>query len=207
RLKNAFLSSLKVEKKQILEININKADALEAFRTLRGAFVFSVEEVSPIEPQIRLDKKDDRFVEGKEILEGLAQGQNLATMDWQEFEHLIRELLAKEFARKEGAEVKITRASRDRGVDAVIFDPDPLHGGKYVVQAKRYNTVVDVSAVRDLWGTVLNEGAARGILVTTSNYGRHAYDFVSNKPVTLIDGQNLLALLAEHGFKFKIELV
>jgi restriction system protein len=64
-----------------------------------------------------------------------------------------------------------------------------------------------VSAVRDLWGTVLNEGAARGILVTTSHYGRDAKDFISNKPLTLIDGQNLLALLAKHGYRFKIELV
>jgi restriction system protein len=207
RLKNAFVSSLKAQKKDILQIDINKADALDAFRTLRGAYVYSTQEIVPIEPQIRLDKKDDRFVEGKEVLEGMAQGQNLATMDWQDFEHLIRELLAKEFGRKEGSEVRITRASRDRGVDAVIFDPDPLHGGKSVVQAKRYNNLVDVSAVRDLWGTVLNEGAARGILVTTSKYGRDAYDFVSNKPLVLIDGQNLLALLAKHGFKFKIELV
>jgi restriction system protein len=207
RLKNAFVSSLKVEKKDILQLNINKADPLDAFRSLRGAYVYSTEETVPIEPQIRLDKKDARFVEGKEVLEGMAQDQNLATMDWQDFEHLIRELLAKEFGRKQGSEVRITRASRDRGVDAVIFDPDPLHGGKYVVQAKRYNNLVDVSAVRDLWGTVHNEGAARGILVTTSKYGRDSYDFVSNKPLTLIDGQNLLALLAKHGYRFKIELV
>jgi Restriction endonuclease len=91
----------------------------------RGTYVYSTQEIVPIEPQIRLDKKDDRFVEGKEVLEGMAQGQNLATMDWQDFEHLIRELLAKEFGRKEGSEVLIIRASRDRGVDAVIFDPDP----------------------------------------------------------------------------------
>jgi restriction system protein len=97
---------------------------------------YSTQEIVPIEPQIRLDKKDDRFVEGKEVLEGMAQGQNLATMDWQDFEHLIRELLAKEFGRTEGSEVRITRASRDRGVDAGIFDPDPLRGGKSVVQAK-----------------------------------------------------------------------
>jgi restriction system protein len=206
RLKNAFVSSLKVQKKDILQIDINKADALDAFRALRGAYVYSTQDIVPIEPQIRLDKKDDRFVEGKEVLEGMAQGQNLATMDWQDFEHLIRELLAKEFGGKEGSEVRITRASRDRGVDAVIFDPDPLRGGKSVVQAKRYNNVVDVSAVRDLWGTVLNEGAARGILVTTSKYGRDAYDFASNKPLTLLEGQHLLALLAKHGFKFKIEL-
>jgi hypothetical protein len=79
--------------------------------------------------------------------------------------------------------------------------------GKYVVQAKRYNNLVDVSAVRDLYGTMLNEGAARGILVTTSKYGRDAFDFASNKQITLIDGQNLLALLAKHGYRFKIELV
>jgi Restriction endonuclease len=206
KLKNAFVASLNVRKSQILDINISKADALDAFRALRGAFIYSADEIAPIEPQVRLDKDDERFVEGREVMDGLPQGQNLATMDWQEFEHLIRELLAKEYGRKDGAEVRITRASRDRGVDAVIFDPDPLHGGKYVVQAKRYNNLVDVSAVRDLWGTVMNEGAARGILVTTSRYGRDAYEFASNKPLTLIDGQNLLSLLGKHGYSFKIEM-
>jgi restriction system protein len=168
-------------------------------------YVYNIEEVVPIEPHIRLDKDDRRFVEGKEVLGTIHQGQNLATMDWQDFEHLIRELFAKEFSRN-GAEVKITRASQDRGVDAVAFDPDPLRGGKFVIQAKRYTNVVDVSAVRDLWGTVMNEGAARGILVTTSKFGRDAYEFVANKPLTLIDGQNLLALLAKHGYRFKIEV-
>jgi hypothetical protein len=95
QLKNAFVSSLSVEKKDILQIDINRADPLDAFRALRGAYVYSTEETVPIEPQIRLDKKDDRFVAGKEVLEGMAQGQNLATMDWQDFEHLIRELLAR----------------------------------------------------------------------------------------------------------------
>ena len=78
--------------------------------------------------------------------------------------------------------------------------------GKYVVQAKRYNNLVDVSAVRDLYAPD-DEGAARGILVTTSKYGRDAFDFASNKQITLIDGQNLLSLLAKHGYRFKIELV
>jgi len=35
--------------------------------------------------------------------------------------------------------VKVTQASRDRGVDAIAFDPDPIRGGKFVIQAKRYN--------------------------------------------------------------------
>jgi restriction system protein len=101
-------------------------------------------------------------------------------MSWDDFEHLIREVFEKEFGNN-GAEVRVTQASHDRGVDALIFDPDPVRGGKYVIQAKRYTITVDVSAVRDLYGTVLNEGANRGILVTTSAYGPDAYAFAKDK--------------------------
>jgi restriction system protein len=55
-----------------------------------------------------------------------------------------------------------------------------------------------VSAVRDLFGTVQNEGASKGILVTTSGYGRAAFDFAKGKPLELLDGGNLLFLLNEH---------
>ncbi|MBI5264804.1 MAG: restriction endonuclease [Bradyrhizobium sp.] len=205
KLKDAFVAALAVQKQDIIEFNLQRADALEAFRALKGAYVYNVAEVVPIEPAIRLDKDDERFVAGRDVLDGMAQGQNLAAMDWQDFEHLIRELLAKEYADK-NAEVKITRASRDRGVDAVIFNSDPLHGGKFVVQAKRYSSTVDVAAVRELYGTVLNEGANRGILVATSHFGRDAYEWAANKPLTLIDGPNLLALLSKHGYQFKIDL-
>lgn len=60
-----------------------------------------------------------------------------------------------------GVEVQVTRASRDSGVDAIAFDPNPLTGGKFVIQAKRYTRTVDVSAVRDLFGMLQNEGANR----------------------------------------------
>jgi restriction system protein len=89
--------------------------------------------------------------------------------------HLIRELFEKEFAQN-GVEVKVTRASRDSGVDAIAFDPDPLRGGKFVIQAKRYTRTVDVSAVRDLYGTLQNEGANRDILVTTSRFGPDSFE-------------------------------
>ena len=100
----------------------------------------------------------------------------------------------------------MTRASRDGGVDAVAFDPDPIRGGKIVIQAKRYTATVGVAAVRDLYGTVLNEGATKGILVTTSDYGPDAYAFASDKPLTLMNGANLLHLLEKHGHKAKIDL-
>lgn len=126
-------------------------------------------------------------------------------MNWEDFEHFVRELFEREFVTV-GADVKVTRASRDQGVDAIIFDPDPLRGGKIVVQAKRYTLPVDVSAVRDLYGTVMNEGANTGILVTTSSYGPEAYEFAQNKPLKLINGAQLLGLLEKSGYHFRIDL-
>ena len=118
---------------------------------------------------------------------------------------MCRELFEKAFAGS-GAEVKVTQASRDQGVDAVIFDPDVLRGGKIVVQAKRYTNTVDVSAVRDLYGAIINEGATKGILVTTSHHGPDAYGFAKDKPITLLNGEELLGLLQKYGYSFKINL-
>ena len=65
--------------------------------------------------------------------------------------------------------MKVTQASRDRRVDATVFDPDPITGGRIIIQAKRYTSTVQASAVRELHGTVISEGAKLGILVTTSD--------------------------------------
>lgn len=146
-----------------------------------------------------------RFVAAREIAGQLSDSANLAAMDWEDFEHLIREIFEREFS-VNGGEVKVTQASRDGGVDAVAFDPDPIRGGKIVIQAKRYTNPVGVSAVRDLFGTVMNEGAMKGILVTTSNYGPDAYEFARGKPLTLLDGSNLLHLLERHGHRARIDL-
>jgi restriction system protein len=66
--------------------------------------------------------------------------------------------------------------------------------------------VGDVSAVRDLYGAVINEGATKGILVTTSHYGPDAYGFAKDKPLTLLNGQELLGLLQKYGYTFRIDL-
>jgi restriction system protein len=60
--------------------------------------------------------------------------------------------------------------------------------------------------VRDLYGTMLNEGANKGILVTTSDYGPDAYGFAKDKPLVLLSGGNLLHLLEKHGHKSRIDL-
>jgi restriction system protein len=91
-------------------------------------------------------------------------------------------------------------------LDAIAFDPDPIRGGKIVIQAKGYTNAVGVSAVRDLYGTLINEGAIEGILVSTADYGPEAYEFAKGKPLILLNGSNLLSLLEKHGHKAQIDL-
>jgi restriction system protein len=117
----AYTASLMVASDQITTLNLTKIDPLVAFDNLHGKSAGRLIEIIPIEPMLSLNRKDSRFVNAKEVLKGLGTETNLAAMDWQDFEHLIRELFEKEFSFRKGAEVKITQASRDRGVDAIVF--------------------------------------------------------------------------------------
>jgi len=202
---SGIIASVLGDAEYFRSLNIQKVDPVACIRQLKGITTPSLENKSPIRPIYDLNKDDKRLVDTKDIDGALEEGENLAAMDWEDFEHLVSQLFEWEFA-KDGAEVKVTQASRDRGVDAILFDPDPIRGGKYVLQAKRYTRVVDVASVRDLYGTVMNEGANRGILITTSSYGSDSYEFAKNKPISLIDGANLTQLLKKHGKNYKIDL-
>lgn len=200
-----YVLSLTVSRSDFDSLNLSNIDPKAWFKSSKGVSAASVASVTPVAPIAQLNREDKRFVEGYEVESQIGAETNLAAMDWQDFENLIRELFEQEFS-SPGGEVKITQASRDGGVDAVAFDPDPIRGGKIVIQAKRYTNTVGVSAVRDLYGTMMNEGAMKGILVTTSNYGNDAYDFAKGKPLTLLNGANLLHLLEKHGHKARIDL-
>jgi restriction system protein len=201
----ACVLSLQAARKEFQDIDLRHVDPKECFRTLKGVGSSKLHGLSPVAPILQLNKEDKRFVSSYSVVAEVDQGINLAAMDWEDFENLIREIFEQEFS-KNGGEVKITQASRDGGVDAVAFDPDPIRGGKIVIQAKRYTNVVGVSAVRDLYGTVMNEGATKGILVTTADYGPDSYAFAKGKPLTLLNGANLLHLLAKYGHKATIDL-
>ena len=197
--------SINVSRDSFEKLNLQAIDPKTWFKSAKGISAACLANTTPVAPVISISHEDKRFIEGYSVSDKLNEQLNLAAIDWQDFENLIREIFEKEF-NTNGGEVKITQASRDGGVDAVAFDPDPIRGGKIVIQAKRYTNVVGVSAVRDLYGTVLNEGATKGILVTTSNYGNDAYTFAQGKPITLMNGANLLYLLEKHGYKAKIDL-
>jgi restriction system protein len=197
--------TIQATKREFLDINLAGVDPKACFRKLKGISGARLAAMSPVRPILQMNREDSRFIAARLVIDALHNSTNLAAMDWEDFEQLIRDVFEKEFS-EGGGEVKVTRASRDHGVDAVAFDPDPIRGGKIVIQAKRYTDTVSVSAVRDLYGTILNEGANKGILVTTADYGPDAYEFAKGKPITLLSGSELLYLLQRHGHKARIDL-
>ena len=182
------------------ELDLAHVEPLACLKHLSAGVSKSPSELVPVRPVLEFSMVDPRFVAESDALSELDQRPNLMDLSPTEFEALIQNLFT-----KMGLEARQTRASRDGGVDCVAWDPRPIFGGKVVIQAKRYKNTVGVSAVRDLFGTLQNEGASKGILVTTSGYGQASFDFAQNKPIELIDGANLLYLLSEHaGVEAKI---
>jgi restriction system protein len=202
---NPCILSIHTTGERLKQINLANVDPKTCFKSLNGVSSTKLHTMVPVAPIIDISREDKRFVASHEVTSELDYQTNIAAMDWEDFEHLIRELFEKEFA-SGGGEVKVTRASRDYGVDAIAFDPDPIRGGKIVIQAKRYTNTVDVSSVRDLYGTVMNEGATKGILVTTADFGPEAHEFAKGKPLTLLNGGHLLHLLNKHGHRAKIDI-
>ena len=201
----ACVLSLRANREEFASINLAQVNPKACFKSLKGVGSSKLHGLSPVPPIMQLRRDDGRFVSAYEVANTLDGSVNLAAMDWEDFEHLIREVFEKEFSAS-GGEVKVTQASHDGGVDAIAFDPDPIRGGKIVIQAKRYTNTVGVGAVRDLYGTVLNEGATKGVLVTTSDYGPDSYAFANGKPLVLLSGANLLHMLEKHGHRARIDL-
>jgi restriction system protein len=182
----ACILSLQAQRDEFLAINLANVDPKACFKSLKGVGSSKLHSLAAVPPIMQIRRDDGRFVSAYEVANTL-------------------EVFEQEFS-SSGGEVKVTQASRDGGVDAVAFDPDPIRGGKIVIQAKRYTNTVGVGAVRDLYGTVMNEGANKGILVTTSDYGPDAYAFANGKPLVLLNGANLLHMLQKHGHKARIDV-
>lgn len=104
-----------------------------------------------------------------------------------EFEHYVAERI---FARQ-GYHVVNTPDVKDGGIDLLLTDRD---GRRAVVQCKRYRGTVGAEIVRDLYGTMIHDGAAHAFLVTTGAISRAAREWAAGKNIELIDGARLLEL-------------
>ncbi|RDB07394.1 restriction endonuclease [Runella aurantiaca] len=194
-----ILLSISVSKDEFANINLSRVEPIQCIQSLSAKISPSLSGLFPVKPIKEFSMVDKRYVTEQDIVSSLSNRPNLMDLNPFEFENLVTNLFS-----KMGLETKQTRSSKDGGIDAVAFDLRPVLGGKIVIQAKRYKNLVGVSAVRDLYGTMINEGATKGILVSTSWYGADAYTFSKDKPIELIDGSGLLYLLAQIGVEAEI---
>lgn len=103
----------------------------------------------------------------------------------------FEEYVAQRVFARQGYTVHNTPDTGDGGVDVLLTD---RNGRTAVVQCKRYRSTVGEEIVRDLYGTMMHQGADRAFLVTTGSISPQAWKWAAGKPIELIDGARLVQL-------------
>ena len=170
--------------------DVTPRETLRHLNALVSPHPFDLEAVRPV---LEFDLTKYKFVDEIDMIAGLDGRLDLLELTPTEFEHLVRQLFE-----EIGMQAWVTQASRDDGVDAVAINPDPIVGGLCIVQAKRYTGVVSTESVRALGGVMDDKRAAKGVMVTTSWYGKESWEFAARHGrIELIDGPRLKHLLKE----------
>lgn len=195
----------KVQRNEFDDINLDLVEPKECFKYLKGKGVPNPDNIVQIEPLRFVESEQYRLIDSDGVLLSMSSETNLATMDWRDFETLIREVFELEFSAKD-IEIRNTQHSNDGGIDVIAFDKCPYSGGIIVLQAKRYSNTVIPDHVRALQGTMQNFNAIRGILVTTADFGSQSREIAGQNNITLINGDELIHILKKHGYEFHIDL-
>jgi HJR/Mrr/RecB family endonuclease len=101
--------------------------------------------------------------------------KHLRSMKSRDFEELIADLFD-----GFGFDVELTQSTRDGGRDIIAIGNHRIAASKYLIECKRYaaSNKVGVQPVRSLYGVLNDEGATKGILVTTSSFTGPAQEFL-----------------------------
>ncbi|WP_371653433.1 MULTISPECIES: restriction endonuclease [unclassified Streptomyces] len=194
-----FLATVMVDRPAFQGLNLTQVSAVDCLvEAVRGQLSARPDQRTAVRPVRRPEDV------GSGVLSHGADSSHstepdLFMMDPIEFESLVAELF-----RARGMGAVTTQRSNDGGVDVEAVDPDPISGGRIIVQVKRYRNTVPPTAVRDLYGTVQGAGANKGVLVTTSGFGPGSYAFAQGKPLTLVSGAELVDLLHECGLRGRL---
>ncbi|MFI8203794.1 restriction endonuclease [Streptomyces sp. NPDC085937] len=189
------LATVMAERSAFQQLHLAQVDPESCLSdALRGQVSARPDQLAAVRPARRPQDVGNRVV-----VHGGDEDPDLFAMDPVAFEDLVADLF-----RAMGMQAVTTQRSNDGGVDVDALDPTPIRGGKIVVQVKRYRNTVPPTAVRDLYGTVQDAGANKGVLVTTSGFGPGSHTFANGKPLELISGPELVDLLHRHGLRGRL---
>ena len=124
------------------------------------------------------------------LLDGQMSLATIRELHWQDFEWLVSEAY-----RRRGYSVEDSiKRGPDGGVDLVLRKD----GRTTLVQCKqRKASAVGVPVVREAYGVQMHEKADRSVVITSGHFTREARAFVQGKPIELVDGPQLMALVRD----------
>ncbi|WP_101926745.1 MULTISPECIES: restriction endonuclease [Luteimonas] len=124
----------------------------------------------------------------RRLLETRTGLDSIATLDWREFERLVGEAF-----RRQGYAIEETGlGGADGGIDLVLR----RDGQRTLVQCKQWRRrQVPVSVVREMYGLLAHHGAHAVQIAALHGFTRDAARFAQGKPITLLDGTALLAMI------------
>ena len=113
---------------------------------------------------------------------------SIAALGWRDFERLVGEAF-----RRQGYTVEESGlGGADGGIDLILRKD----GQRTLVQCKQWRRrKVPVNVVREMYGLLAHHDAHAVQIATVGGFTADAARFAQGKPITLIDGETLLAML------------
>lgn len=113
--------------------------------------------------------------------------QTVRGLHWRNFEELVAEAY-----RRQGYRVTEGGYGADGGIDLELRKDGQLT----LVQCKQWKAQkVGVNVVREMFGVLTAHQANQFIIISSGTFTQQAIDFAAGKPIQLIDGPKLMALI------------
>jgi restriction system protein len=191
------LVSVQVKRQRFEGLDLARVKPLDCLAYLHAKTSRTPEKCLPVQPVFEYRWDDLPYSAELDSVAPLDTVQNLLELDGFEFEVLILQLLK---AIPEYSEVRRTRARADGGIDLVAVNATPFSEGRVAIQAKRYASHhrVDVSAVREIVGSISHRDFNKAIIITTSDFTRAAREEAARLGVGLYERERLLWLLRHY---------
>ena len=124
----------------------------------------------------------------RRLLDTRADLDSIAALGWRDFERLVGEA----FRRQRYHVEETGLGGADGGIDLILS----RGGRRTLVQCKQWRRrQVPVSVVREMYGLLAHHGAHAVRIAALGGFTRDAARFAAGKPIELIDGPALLALV------------
>ena len=124
----------------------------------------------------------------RRLLDTCAGLDSIAALGWRDFERLVGEAFRRQRYRVEETGL----GGADGGIDLILS----RGGRRTLVQCKQWRRrQVPVNVVREMYGLLAHHGAHAVRIAALGGFTRDAARFAAGKPIELIDGPALLALI------------